>query len=100
MVHMFHRFLSLLVGVIVLASLVRIWLLKDRQPWLKQLTVLVGSLFLAQILVGAVDVRLAFPTSINILHLAAATAVWASLVALAALSHPLTIEDAEGSNAT
>ncbi len=100
LIHMLHRLLSLLTGGLVLVALAAAWLFRDRHPWMKQVIVLVGSLFLAQILVGALNVTMGFPLSINVLHLAMGTAVWASLVVFVVLMYPLPSSETEPSNAT
>ncbi|MFQ5873568.1 MAG: heme A synthase [Dehalococcoidia bacterium] len=87
-VHMLHRILSIPVGGVILASLVEAWRLSREQPSLRVAALVVGGLFVAQVLVGGVNVWLAFPETTNVLHLAIATAVWASLVMLAVLAYP------------
>jgi heme A synthase len=46
----------------------------------------VAALFVAQVLIGAVTVWLVFPAELQALHLAAATALWASMVLLVGLA--------------
>ena len=100
LVHMLHRLISLLTGILVLAALVAVWLLRDRQPWVKPIIVLVGCLFLTQILIGAVNVQLGFPLSVNVLHFAMGTAVWASLVVFATFMYPLPSSETESPHVT
>ena len=85
--HMVHRVGALLVGVLILGVLAMAWRRRGERPSLGWAAVLVGGVFLAQVMVGAATVWLAFPLSGRLLHLAMATLVWVGLVALAVLSY-------------
>ena len=100
LIHMVHRFLAILVGGILVASLVEVWRSSERQRWLQMATLGVAGLFLVQVLVGGLNVWLGFPLAVNVLHMALATGVWASLVALAALCYPLPSAQRERSYGT
>ena len=56
---------------------------------MRRLSVVVAALFLAQVLAGAATVLLKFPAELRSLHLALATPVWGSMVALGAMSFSL-----------
>lgn len=85
--HMLHRFLSILVGGVLVAALVEAWRLGKDRPSLRIAALGVGGLFVAQIFIGGINVWLAFPHATNALHLAIATTVWACLVTMAVLSY-------------
>lgn len=99
MVHMLHRILSLVVGVVLVASLAMVWFSRGQQARLKMVALVVGGLLLSQIAIGGLNVLLAFPQSTNVLHLSVATALWASLVFLAALAYPVPSAVTGGSDA-
>jgi heme A synthase len=85
-VHLVHRYtvavVSLLVAAVIAASLRRASALPTLRVWAAAL----GALFAVQIAVGAVQVLLQIPALWRALHLAAATGVWAALVALVSVS--------------
>lgn len=85
-VHMLHRFVAGLVGVGVVAVAVRAVRQRREDTPLVVSAVLTLALFVAQVLVGAANVRRGFPTFLNGLHLATAAAVWAAVVVLAVLA--------------
>jgi heme A synthase len=65
--------------VMVVARAIRRWrAIQGVITW----ATLLGGFFLAQVLVGAVQVWLVLPPFLRILHLATATATWASIVVL------------------
>ena len=99
MIHMLHRILSLAVGVAIVAGVLQAWSLRDRQPFLKIAALAVAGLFVAQMAVGGINVLMAFNQATNVLHISAATAVWASLVLLAALAYPVPAANLGGSDA-
>ncbi|MEE9199453.1 MAG: COX15/CtaA family protein [Dehalococcoidia bacterium] len=99
LVHMLHRFLAILVGVLVLAYLMEVWRTR-RQPWLRMVALAIVGLFVGQVIVGGFNVWLAFPRSVNVLHLAMGTGVWAVLVLLVALGNLLPASETEGSDGT
>lgn len=82
---MIHRLSVVVVGVLV------IWLgiitLRGRQvrPLAARWTLALVGLFLAQALVGAIQIWLHLPTIWRVLHLAIAAGVWAALVGLTTL---------------
>jgi heme A synthase len=84
-VHMLHRAGSLLVGLLLLAT-VATALRRERHAGLAWAAAVAGGLFLIQMLVGAANVWLGFPLAAKLLHLILATAVWMALVTLALLA--------------
>lgn len=86
-IHMAHRVVGLLVGALIVAVLVMAWRRKDELPAMRWTTVIVGGLFLVQIMIGATILWMGFPLILRLLHLVAATLVWVGLAALAVLSY-------------
>jgi len=77
--HYAHRLLAAVVGALVLALAVRIWR-RERRPVLVAAIAFALVAYVAEVLVGAVNVWLELPTSTRIIHLALASAVWSGLV--------------------
>ena len=77
--HYAHRLLAVVVGALVLLLAVRIWR-RERRPVLVAAVALALVAYVAEVLVGAVNVWLELPTSTRIIHLALASAVWSALV--------------------
>jgi heme A synthase len=77
--HYVHRLLAAVVGALVLALAVRIWR-RERRPALSAAIAFALAAYVAEVLVGAVNVWLELPTSTRIIHLALASAVWSALV--------------------
>ena len=86
-VHMAHRFVAALVGMLIVATVVAAWRRRRREPGLGGMALVGGSLFLIQVFVGAANVWLGLPAAAKALHLALATAVWMALAALAVLAY-------------
>lgn len=84
-VHMGHRLLTIVAVPIIVAAAHQAYNLRDRTPVLSRLATLFIVLFVAQIVVGGINVMLAFHRATNVMHLAAATFVWAALVLLVAV---------------
>ena len=87
MVHMVHRIVALLVGLLIAAVLIMAWRRKHERPALGPAAVGVGGLFLVQVLVGAAVLWMEFPVAARVLHLAMATLVWGALAVLAVLAY-------------
>jgi heme A synthase len=81
-IQFFHRGMVGLVSILivmVVARAIRKWrAIQGVTTW----AALLGGFFLAQVLVGAVQIWLVLPPALRILHLATATATWASIVVL------------------
>jgi cytochrome c oxidase assembly protein subunit 15 len=84
-IHMSHRVLSALVGLVVFITAIYGWVLRARRPGLGPASVAMGAVFLAQVLVGAATVWTGFSTELRATHLAMATLSWVALVLVAAL---------------
>jgi heme A synthase len=87
-VHFLHRALTLIVGaalVVLGAGVIR---RKQEQPLAAKLAHAALGLFFIEILIGAANVWTDLNAAVVTIHLIAGTLVWASLVALAAVTHP------------
>ena len=84
---MIHRFVSLIVAVLVLWTSSLAWRHRRERPDLGWMGLLVGGLFIVQVLIGALNVWWDLPTAGRALHLALATMVWMTLAVLALLPH-------------
>jgi heme A synthase len=85
-VHLVHRYTVVLVSLLVVAVIVTSLRRSAALPVLRTWAVVLGVLFAVQVAIGAVQVLLQSPPLWRALHLAAATGVWASLVALVSVS--------------
>lgn len=91
-----HRFAAAAVGVLLALLALHAWRTRQHPPRLALLALLSLSLYGVQVLVGASVVVWQLPVALRALHLALGSALWAALVAIAALSYPraaLTSED-------
>ena len=84
-VHMGHRLLTILAVPIIVAAANQAYNLRHQIPSINRLAPLFIALFVGQIIVGGVNVMIGFHRATNVLHLAAATFVWAALVLLVAV---------------
>lgn len=85
-IHHGHRALAAMVGVVLLTFAVRIFR-TERNELVIGAVALAFVLFAAQVLVGASNVWLDLATSVRIVHLALASALWAVLVFALMWSH-------------
>ena len=86
LVHMSHRLLALLVGLLVIWLAASAWSRRSKRPDLAWASGAVAGLYLAQVLIGAATVWTGFSVQFKSLHLSMATLLWASLVALGAMN--------------
>jgi protoheme IX farnesyltransferase len=84
--HMGHRLVAGLVGLLIAGSVVQAWRLRRQDEPVFVAAIVTGALFLAQVLVGGLNVLRGFPAFLNGLHIATASAVWAGMVVFAVLS--------------
>lgn len=77
--HYVHRLMAVVVGLLVLAVLVQAWR-RGRSSLVKTAAGLALALYVAQVFVGASNIWFELATSVRILHLALASALWAALV--------------------
>ena len=84
-IHMGHRLLAAIVGLLVLATAFAAWARRQRRPEVGWAGLAIGSLFVVQTLVGAATVWDGFPSSLKAIHLSVASLLWMALAYLAAL---------------
>ena len=85
--HMFHRYVVLVLGVLLLYAVWRCWTGRETDGTLRWLAGLTLAAFAAQIIVGAATIWLDFQAHWRALHLTAATAVWAGAVGMAVIAY-------------
>ena len=84
-IHMGHRLLSVLVGVLVIATVVAANSRGGRRPALRWAGMILAVVFAIQIMVGAGTVWMGFASEMKAIHLSFATLVWTALMFLATL---------------
>ena len=82
-IHMTHRFMAAVVGVLIVATAWSAWSRRGQRPWLGWVGVALAVLFAAQVLVGAGTVWTGFSMTMKGAHLSLATLVWMALAFLA-----------------
>ena len=87
-VHMFHRYVVLALGVLLLYASWRCWKgPTERGVTLRWLAILTVATFVVQIMVGAATIWLDFQAHWRALHLTAATAVWTAAAGMAIVAY-------------
>src|SRR5438874_5542114 len=85
-IHMAHRYIAAGVGAVVAGAVAGAWSRRREIPGLGVAAALTGSLFLAQVIVGALNPLTGFSPWPLGAHPAVATALWCATVALAVLA--------------
>ena len=80
-----HRLLAAIIGILVLVTAYAAWTRRAERPELGLIGVAIGTLFVAQIVLGAATVWGGFPVWLKALHLSMASLVWMALAYLTAL---------------
>ena len=86
-IHMFHRYVALVLGILLLYAVWRCGATRGADATLRWLSVLTLLAFVGQIIVGAATIWLDFQAHWRALHLTAATAVWAGAVGMAMVAY-------------
>ena len=86
-IHMGHRYMSAIVGLMVLALAARAYVRGRDWPALRWAAALTAGLFLAQIVAGAAIIWAAFGVAEKVTHLSMATLTWIALTFLCALAY-------------
>ena len=81
--HFTHRFLAVVVGVLVAALGMRAWKGRGRGDPARVLALMSGGLFLAQALIGAANVWTRLSAPAVVAHVAVSSLLWGALVATA-----------------
>ncbi len=87
LIHMGHRYVAALVGLVVLAAAWRVIRTLQANPPARLAAVGVIAAFTIQIVVGAAVIWTAFGADFKAVHLSVATLVWASLVTMVGLTY-------------
>src|SRR3989440_6600546 len=85
-INVLHRIFATIVGLVLIWTLISAWRRRSVAPTQAWVALVAAILFVAQSVVGGLIVLLNKPGFVAGLHLALATAVWGSLVVLAALA--------------
>ena len=85
-IHMAHRYVAGAVGILVFVACVEAWRHRRDAPGLGPLAIATGAVFLAQVAIGAANPLTGFSPWALGAHPAAASLLWCSVVALAAVS--------------
>src|SRR6266702_627502 len=85
-INILHRIFATIVGLVLIWTLISAWRRRKVAPGQAWIALAGGVLFVAQAIVGGLIVLLYKPAFVAGLHLALATAVWGTLVLLAALA--------------
>jgi cytochrome c oxidase assembly protein subunit 15 len=94
-IHYAHRVIAAVVGILFMFLTVRI-LSTERNSLVLSAIALAFALFTAQVIVGASNIWLDLATSVRIVHLALASALWAVLVFALTWSHACSQREAAG----
>jgi cytochrome c oxidase assembly protein subunit 15 len=94
-IHYAHRVIAAVVGILFIFLTARI-LRTERNSLVLSATALAFALFTAQVIVGASNIWLDLATSVRIVHLALASALWAVLVFALTWSHACSQREAAG----
>jgi heme o synthase len=85
-VQMFHRAAVLLVGVVLAGIVWQAWKLRESNRALWVTALVAGVLYLAQALIGAGNIWFGVVPPVQVAHVAAAAAMWATMVLLTTLA--------------
>jgi heme o synthase len=85
-IHMAHRYVAAAVGVVVIAACVEAWRHRHDAPGLGPLAIATGGIFALQVAIGAANPLTQFSPWALGAHPAAASLLWCSVVALAAVA--------------
>ena len=87
LINMTHRFIAGTIGLLILYTLIYALRTQRYVRPVKIAAAVAAILFAVQVTVGAVNIWLGFPLATDLLHLASAAAVWASMVVFAILAY-------------
>src|SRR5207249_11682975 len=85
-IHMAHRYVAGAVGILVIFACVEAWRHRRDAPGLGPLAIATAAIFSAQVAIGAANPLTGFSPWALGAHPAAASLLWCSVVALAAVS--------------
>jgi protoheme IX farnesyltransferase len=85
--HVLHRWVAVIVGLIVAGAALVAWRTQRERPWVVRLALLGGLLFPIQALVGGLQVLTRLEPWTQTAHLALGTAIWGAMAALVVVSY-------------
>ena len=85
--HVLHRWIAVIVGLIVAIVLVAAWRMRPGNPRIVRLALLAAAMFPIQAIVGGLQILTGLSGWTQTLHLALGAAIWALLVALVSVSY-------------
>lgn len=86
--HVVHRYLAVVVGVVVLTVALRSIRLRERLPTPARYAHIAAGMFAVEVAIGALNVWTNLNEVVVTLHLATGAAIWSSLVAMTLTAHP------------
>ena len=86
-VHVLHRWVAIVGGVIVVAIAVAAWMTQRDRPWVVRLALTAGVLFPIQAIVGGLQVLTRLAPWTQTLHLALGAAIWGAMAGLVVVSY-------------
>ncbi len=95
--HMVHRYLAGAVVFLLGAVLYAAWKRRSEVGWLAPFAVALGVLYVAQVLVGALNVWYTFPDPLTISHTVLAASIWFLLSGAIALTYYVPVRAPEAS---
>lgn len=85
--HMLHRYLAGAFIVLIVPFVLVAWRARHELFWAGPLAIATGVLYVAQVLVGALNVWYTFPEPLTVAHTAVAASVWFALSAAAVFAY-------------
>jgi len=85
--HVLHRWVAVVVGIIVIGIALAAWRTQRGHPWVVRLAVTAGILFPVQALIGGLQVLTQLSEWTQTLHLALGAAIWGALVGATVVSY-------------
>ncbi|MBI2765149.1 MAG: COX15/CtaA family protein [Chloroflexi bacterium] len=85
--HMVHRYLAGALIFLLIPVLLTAWRRRRQLPWAGTVAIVGAALYLAQVLVGALNVWYTFPDALAVTHTVLASGVWITLVTTVILSY-------------
>lgn len=84
--HMLHRYISAILGILILASTWRLWQARQDEPLAAAGAGSLLALYALQVFVGALNVWYTFPEWLAVAHTAIASLVWTHLTLVAGMA--------------
>lgn len=97
-VHMLHRFLAVVVGVLLAVTIIQARRVRPQDRAVLRTAMIAGLIYVGQVFVGVGNVVFFIPPALRVAHLALAFAIWAALIVLSVLarSRPVPLRAGNG----